>query len=541
MLDKKLAQSCKVLVIDDPVLAHGYLKFPLEDLGFQDIAYVGKVAQAKEAIYAHNYDLIFCSYDIKKDTDGYFFYDEMVAKKEISPATAFIFISADTSLELIHSIVELQPDDFLAKPFTIKDLDRRLHRVLTRKRALRKIYRYMEIGNFGKALDTVNEFLTDSSKLQFFPLAMRAKGEILHAMHKYQDAKEFYLAVLNVQEFTWAQLGLIKALIKLDEDEQAEKMILRLAFKPESQLVAYDLLSELQIKQKDYETALESSVVAAEVSPRNIHRHKKNVDLSRITNDYETQFEASKKIVKAAKNSVHDQPEIYLDVARAGIDLAMTTDDDQSKVLAQQAETYIKQFEASSEKRDVQEQLDVVHARLLQLQDEKDQAKGLLQKLQDDDWETQTTSDLMDRAKAYHEVGLHDQSQKIMEEIERRVKTGSEKNSLFNEFVKKEKQQRIDIKQTPKELNNTAVRFYQQGNTEAAFTAFRQAFTIMPKNTSIALNLLQTITTRALSAGLSDSATSMVKRCIKIIEESDLDPEQKQRYDKVRAQLSEVS
>ncbi|MBE1299092.1 MAG: response regulator [Alteromonadaceae bacterium] len=540
MLDKTLAQSCKVLVVDDPVLAHGYLKFPLEDLGFQDVAYVGKVSQAKEAIHARSYDLIFCSYDIKKDTDGYFFYDEMVANNEISPATAFIFISADTSLELIHSIVELQPDDFLAKPFTIGDLSKRLHKVLTRKRALRKIYRYIEIGNYDKALDTVNEFLTDSSKIQFFPQALKVKGEILYDQEKYREAKEFYIAVLNVQEFAWAQSGLIKALIKLDEDDQAEKMILRLAFKPESQLMAYDMLADLQIKQKDYDTALESSVVAAEVSPRNIRRHKKTVDLSRITNDYKTQFEASKKIVKAAKDSIHDQPEIYLDVARAGIDSAMTTEEDETKVLAQQAESYLKQFEETADKRDVQEQLDVAQARLFQLHDEKDKAKKLLTTLQNDDWSALSTTDLMDRAKAYHEVGLHDQSQRIMEEIERRVRKDSSESELFSEYVSKEKQQRIDIKQTPKELNNSAVRFYQRGDTDSAFKAFHQAFTIMPKNPSIALNLLQTMSRRALESGLEDSAKTVIARCTKIIDSADLDAEQKERYDKVRAQLSEM-
>ncbi|MDU0356053.1 hypothetical protein RS130_21085 [Paraglaciecola aquimarina] len=45
-----------------------------------------------------------------------------------------MFISADTNSDLVQSIIELQPDDFLAKPFTVKDLDRRLGRVLARKK-----------------------------------------------------------------------------------------------------------------------------------------------------------------------------------------------------------------------------------------------------------------------------------------------------------------------------------------------------------------------------------------------------------------------
>ncbi|UAA37450.1 response regulator [Paraneptunicella aestuarii] len=539
-MDKQIASTSKVLVIDDQTLAKGYMKYSLEELGFEDIIYIERAQDALVKIRQTRFDLIICSYDLKKDLDGYFLYDELKANQEISPGTAFVFISADTSAELIHSIVELQPDDFLAKPFTVAEMDKRLTKLMARKRALKKIYRKMDKGDMPGALEEVEQFLTTPENSQYFPIALKTKGELFLACNKAQEAKDFYSAILNVQNFTWAQVGLVKALLLLDEDEEAEKRILRLAFKPDSQLLAYDLLTMLQIKKEDYETALESTVMATQVSPRNIRRHKQAVDLSRINNDYKTQFEEAKNIVKFAKNSIHDKPEIYLNVARAGIDYALTTDEDESFKLAQQASDFLRQFEASGNKQEIEEQLAVANARLMYLQNDKENALKMMEQFSNNNWENADMEDLLDKAKAFHELGLHPQSQAIMDEIEKRCMSGDDQSQLFLKYVKKEKQQRIDIKDSPRDLNNHAVEFYERGDLESALKSFRQAFTVMPKNPSIALNLLQTMAMRAREKGLPKGAKEVINSCIKTIEEGQLNEEQQLRYEKIRGFLDSL-
>ena len=541
MLDKAFAASCKVLVIDDQELAIGYIKYPLEQLGFHEITFADRVQSAKELINTRTYDLILCAYEFRKDKDGYFLYDELKRNNVLPLQTAFIFISADTSKELIHSILELQPDDFIAKPFTIKDLDKRLYRALTRKRALKKIYRLMNAKKFNQAMDLVSKFLSVSANADFFPIALRAKGEILLGMEEAQQARDFYQAILDVQDFSWAQIGLIKALLKLNEDAEAEKLILRLALRPDAQLLAYDLLTDLQIKQKEYDMALESTVVAAEVSPRNLHRHGTAVDLSRITNDYKTQFEAAKKICKYAKNSVHDKPDIYLDAARAGIDYAMTTEDEETQSLTKEAEEFLTHFTEVSDKRDIQSQVDVCNARIFQLKDENDNAKALLKQLESDNWEGDNEEDLLDRAKALHSVGMHAESQKIIDHLAEKAAQDEGSNPLFQAFLQKEKKQKEEILLTPKELNNTAVKHYQRGDTGNAMDAFQKAFSVMPKNVSIALNLLQTLAMRAQNETLTKEDKALMRKCITISEDADLSGEQKERYMKVKTYLSDAT
>jgi DNA-binding response OmpR family regulator len=539
-MNSQLAKETKVLIVDDQVLAKGYMKYSLEELGFSDITYVDKAQLALNRIRMEHYDLIVCSYNLKKEQDGYYLYDELKHNSELPPSTAFIFISADTTSDLVHSIVELQPDDFLAKPFTVKELDKRLSRVLSRKKALKPVYAYIEQRQYGRALAEVEIFLADSKNSDFFPLALKTKGELFMLCEQFEQAKDFYLAILNVQTFTWAQLGLINAHIQLDEDEEAEKLILRLAFKPDSQLAAYDLLTALQIKQQDFETALECVVMATEISPRNIRRHKKAIDLSRITHDYETQFEAAKKIVKFAKNSIHDKPENYLNVARAGIDYAMTADESETERLVRQANEYVRQFKAAFPKAEMQDQMKVINARLLYLQDESDNAKALLEQLTEDNWETESMEALLDKAKAFHELGLYERSLSVLEQVEKRCHTDLDQGALFMHYVKQEKQEKTDIKLSPKELNNAAVNQYQLGDIDTALQTFRHAFTIMPKNASIALNLLQAIAMKTREKGLPENSRSVVKSCILTIENSELNEEQEERYHKVRSYLDEV-
>jgi tetratricopeptide (TPR) repeat protein len=350
-------------------------------------------------------------------------------------------------------------------------------------------------------------------------------------------AKEFYLAILKVQTFTWAQLGLVNSYLRLDEDESAEKLVLRLAFKPDSQLAAYDLLTALQIKQNDFDTALECVIMATEISPRSIRRHKTVMDLSRITHDYETQFDAAKKIVRFAKNSIHDKPENYLNVARAGIDYAMTTEPSDTDKLIKQANEYIRQLKQAFPKAEIQEQMKVVNARLLYLDDEKDNALSLLNKLDEDSWENEGIDALLDKAKIFHDVGLHERSQAVLEQIEERCKNNSEQSEIFLHYINQEKEEKSAIKFSSKDLNNTAVGHFQKGDIDNAMEVFTQAFTMMPKNASIALNLMQAISSKATKLGLTTVSDPVLKKCIKTIENSKLNAAQQERYHKIRTTL----
>jgi CheY-like chemotaxis protein len=74
-MNSQLAKNTKVLIVDDQALAKGYMKYSLEELGFGDITYVDKINLALTTLRSQRFDLIICSYNLKREQDGYYFYD----------------------------------------------------------------------------------------------------------------------------------------------------------------------------------------------------------------------------------------------------------------------------------------------------------------------------------------------------------------------------------------------------------------------------------------------------------------------------------
>ena len=107
-------------------------------------------------------------------------------------------------------------------------------------------------------------------------------------------------------------------------------------------------------------------------------------------------------------------------------------------------------------------------------------------------------------------------------------------------YIQQEREEKDKIRHSPKNLTSSAVNQYQQGNLDAALETFRQAFTIMPKNASIALNLLQAAAISIRDKEQTKYDKEMVRNCMITIENGALSAEQDQRYHKVKEILQEL-
>jgi thioredoxin-like negative regulator of GroEL len=91
----------------------------------------------------------------------------------------------------------------------------------------------------------------------------------------------------------------------------------------------------------------------------------------------------------------------------------------------------------------------------------------------------------------------------------------------------------------PKELNNHAVTQFNQGRIDVALEAFTQAFRIMPKNASIALNLMQCLLDKNQRAENTIN-TPLLKKCFELLNNVDLDADQKERLGKLKVTCDEL-
>src|SRR5690606_27404919 len=97
----------------------------------------------------------------------------------IKKSTCVIFISADTDQTLVHSVIELQPDDFWTKPLDLHKIEKRLLKILDCRRLLYKPFYCADKQEYSRAIYYAQRYLKDRRFIAFFPKLQRLIGDCL--------------------------------------------------------------------------------------------------------------------------------------------------------------------------------------------------------------------------------------------------------------------------------------------------------------------------------------------------------------------------
>jgi len=224
-MEQVFSRDLRILVIDEQALAQNYLKFALEKLGYGSVQLTDRASVALQLCQQQQFDLIILSFNLQQGKDGFQLYEELKTRKLQSNNTGFIFISAETDPSLVHSVIELQPDEFLAKPYTIGDLQNRIERVLKRKQELRPLHQYLDTNRPDKALQELDQLLASPPSTKLIPILLKLKGDLLLQSGLYADAAKFYQSVQAVQPFGWAQIGLMRSLFACEDFDAVGMML----------------------------------------------------------------------------------------------------------------------------------------------------------------------------------------------------------------------------------------------------------------------------------------------------------------------------
>jgi tetratricopeptide (TPR) repeat protein len=542
-MDLDVIAKIRILIIDNVVSAKEHFTSPLEQIGFRDIQYVESTSRALLAIEKLPFDLIICAYSIQTEHDGLYFYEQLLQLKSLNSKTGFIFTSTITSFDIIQSIVDLPPDDFVVKPVNSEKLAQRISRVLKRKQRMNAVCEFMGQQKYNSALTEVDKVLSSQNNREFFPIALKTKGDLLLLSQQYADAGVFFTSMLKVQDFSWAEIGFIKCLIALDQDDEAEKKIITLACKRETKTMAYELSTILYVKHNKFNEALESALMALEVSPKNFKRQNTTRLLAKLSHDHETEFDITKRMLVCAKNSVKESPELYKNAVRAGIDFAMSAEPEQLQDIINATKQFLTQLKKQYAIDEHAEEVKVMQARILYLQNENKKALDIVEQLNRDN-SLMSDEALVDKAKALHEIGLKDDAIALYNTLEKRAQQHISQideplsnTSLFSKLVSKEKKEKESIQLNPKQLNKEGIQAFNTGNFGKAFEIFSQASALMPKNTSIALNLLHVISKLQMSTAISELGLH-VNHSVNVLEHKKLNFEQSQKYKKLRNLLN---
>lgn len=532
-MDLARDKSLRVLVFDDIELAQSYMRYTLDSIGLRNVTYENNANRAYRMINEQNIDLVLCSYSAMREADGYHLYEELQNNKALPHSTAFIFISSDSNRYTIRRLVELQPDGLILKPFTVKQFEQKIQRVLKRYSTCRDVLRYIDEGNRQKALVHCDHLLNTELSTPIADHIKRLKGSILIHLCRYQEALEFYQQQCAPDTNNWAMIGAIEAFDALGKDDQAEKMLFTLSLKAENQLVALDMFAQRQLNKKQFQQALDSTKMAAELSPLNRHRQHRIFELSRLVRDTESQQSAAQMLVKLTKDTIHYDEDHWLRVARSSIDYGQLSDEKELQTIERQVKQHLNAYKKAKGPNVATPQATVIESRLAHLKNKPKLAESLLASVPLQNYATSSDDDLLDLSKAHHALNNSEQASAVMQELLKRHKTKTDE-PLIKTLVEQQTKLQQAIPDSPKILNQRGVTYFQQKRYVDAFQCFKQANALVPKHPSVSLNLLQSIVYLPSNKyAQKNNAPVLIKRCNNVLQNATLTSAQQETLNKL--------
>ena len=535
MLEKIPAPTSKedlrVLVIDNQGLVHDVVASALHAIGIKHVVSAFNAFHAIRLCEEKRFDFVLLAFNVSHDKDGFHLFEELKHLNHINDTTTVIFLSAETSPELVNCIVELQPDDFWVKPLKPSSIESRLNYLLQIRYKLHKMLHCMKVGDYSTAMYYAERQLKDVSLSDYHPRIRRLIGECLLQLRDYETSENYYRELLQTMDHAWVHIGLARSLLRQDELEEAQLLVEDLLLRPDTRFLTYDLLAQYFIEKEQFELAYEQMKEASKLAPRNIERNKRLWDLARLNHDKIGQLSAVQNMAKFAKNSIHDSPELSLNVIRSTIDLATSLGAGEGDKYIQRAQNDLEEI---SQQKGVQtqlgDQLDVIKARMLCLRNQKKSAEEIMN-ASSVHTTGQSMEDNLDKMKAFHELGMREQCISILEKLKTQIEGDTFSSQVVDEYLKQESIERTEIQFTTKELKNMATVHYKENRLQPAYNNLRQALTISPKDKQIALSLMKVLLQMHSTQPLNDEQLEVVTLAARMLTNEKLSSSQADKRD----------
>lgn len=524
-------EDLHVLVIDNQGLVHDVIASALHEIGIKNVSSAFNAFHAKRLCESRQYDFVLLAFNVSHDKDGFHLFEELKHLNHINDTTTVVFLSAETSPELVNCIVELQPDDFWVKPLQRKKIETRLEYLIQVRLKLHKMLHCMQMGDYSTAMYYAERQLKDPSLSEYHTRIKRLIGDCLLQLRDYGTAEDYFRGLLQSMDHAWVHIGLTRSLLRQDELEEAQLLVDDLLLRPDTRFLTFDLLAQYFIEKEQFDIAYEQMKEASKLAPRNIERNKRLWDLARLNHDKAGQLSAVQNMAKFAKNSIHDSPQLTLNVIRSTIDLATSLGNIETEKYLQKAEAELEELKnQKGMQNQLGEQIDVVKARVLCLRDDKRSAEKIM-KDRSASTEGLSMEDSLDKMKAFHELGMREQCVSILDKLRKQIEGDTFTSQVVNEYLNQESIERTEIQFTTKELKQMATVNYKENRLIPAYNNLRQALTLSPKDKQIALSLLKVIAQIHLDDTLTDEQMKTAQRAAKLLQANGLSATQTEKRD----------
>jgi tetratricopeptide (TPR) repeat protein len=226
--------------------------------------------QAIRMLAARQYDLVLCEYVLDGGQDGQQMLEDLRHHRIIQPATLFFMVTGEGNFNKVVSAAELQPSDYILKPFTADSMLERIGRALDKRQALAAIRQLLELGDHRGAIAACVE--GEQAQPRYAAEFQRLRAELHVELGEPELAEPIYAALYDSKQIHWARLGQAKCLFMRGSHAEAQAMLEELLGQNRRFLDAYDWLARTHEAGGEWSRAQAVLSEAMELSPNAVRR-----------------------------------------------------------------------------------------------------------------------------------------------------------------------------------------------------------------------------------------------------------------------------
>ncbi|WP_064604925.1 tetratricopeptide repeat-containing response regulator [Photobacterium sp. J15] len=259
----------KFLLIDDCNTAISLMRSMLNMSGISNdnIDSTMDSMKAIRLLANHSYDIVICDYNMRHHIDGGLIFDEVIQRKLLPSDGVFICVTGDNTQQVVSHFIELEPDDYLIKPFSAAIFIERIEMVTRRKSALYPLLLALDNKDYRTAIGLCKRYRDELPKYKGY--IDRINGDCLLRSEQHEEARQFYEEACKNNDHLWPRIGFGQALKGLGKLKEAEAVFEEILAKHPKQPLARKHLAGCLIEGDRIPEALEQFKLLHKVNSAN--------------------------------------------------------------------------------------------------------------------------------------------------------------------------------------------------------------------------------------------------------------------------------
>ncbi|KUM52844.1 response regulator [Rheinheimera sp. EpRS3] len=537
-MNNKTLENQRILIVDDQRAFQLMFKGILYSMGATNVAFAPTGEQALAKCANVNYDILFVDYHLGVGKNGKQLLEDLREKKLLGPHSIFMLVTGENTVPMVMSAVELEPDDYLVKPFSQNVLRSRIQRIKRKKTQLAGVYQALFDEQAEQVVTLCQQEIGTEGRYQQF--CKRVLVENLIKLNHLDDAEYILQETLSQRRSGWALLLQAKVYYRQDRFEDSMVLCQEAIENNRYFAEAYDIQAQNYRAMGEIDSAFSSIQAAAEIAPYSMQRQYLVMEIARDLNNIPQQVLASKQLYEITRRSIKQDIIHLLNYIRTVTEAAVRADEPairnrylQEVSLALQR---VKRDEMMTREINFDLFEALCQARLESLNGAQYQAKKTYAAVSEELHDQHQI--LPDAIFLLNQIGEYEQAATLQKLLPAELMANPVLNSLFGD-----QQHFVDQKQLQfGELNKAGIKSYKEGNFTGAVRQFEAALEVAPMNTGSALNLIQA-SIQLLNSQQRHKSRELFERCKKtfrVVDNMPLPEHHRVRYKELLQQFDKL-